>query len=59
MTIRGYKISEVSKQSGVCRTKIYEEIAAGRLKARKIGRSTIILSNDFEAWLTSLPTIDK
>lgn len=57
MTVHGLKISQVCKASGVGRTKIYEEIGEGRLKARKAGRATIVLSTDFEDWLKSLPTI--
>lgn len=40
---------------GIGRTKAYEEINAGRLKARKCGRRTIILEDDAENWLDSLP----
>ena len=37
------------------RTKTYEEINAGRLKARKAGRRTIIGEDDAEEWLSRLP----
>jgi hypothetical protein len=37
------------------RTKTYEEINAGRLKARKAGRRTIIPEDDAEEWLSLLP----
>jgi hypothetical protein len=37
------------------RTKTYEEINAGRLKARKVGRRTIITAEDAEEWLSLLP----
>ena len=33
---------------GIGRTKVYEEINAGRLKARKAGRRTIIADDDAE-----------
>jgi hypothetical protein len=36
---------------------IYEEIAAGRLIARKIGRRTIVRRADALAWLRSLPEL--
>jgi hypothetical protein len=32
----------------------YEEIAAGRLKIRKLGRRTLIATEDAEAWFASL-----
>jgi hypothetical protein len=39
------------------RTTAYEEINAGRLKARKAGRRTIITSDDAEEWLSHLPAL--
>jgi excisionase family DNA binding protein len=48
-------IDELSKREGVSRTYIYREINAGRLKARKRGRRTIILREDVRAWLKALP----
>jgi hypothetical protein len=41
------------------RTKAYEEINAGRLKARKIGSRTIISTDDAESWLNALPAINE
>ena len=40
----------------VGRTFAYLEIAAGRLRTRKAGRRTLILAQDAEAWLASLPS---
>jgi excisionase family DNA binding protein len=37
------------------RTTIYAAIKSGALKARKIGRRTIILEEDLRGWLASLP----
>jgi excisionase family DNA binding protein len=37
------------------RTTIYAAIKSGALKARKIGRHTIILDQDLREWLASLP----
>jgi hypothetical protein len=51
-----YSIPDLIKLSAVGRSSIYEEIGAGRLKARKRGRRTIILREDAEQWLASLPT---
>ena len=39
------------------KTKAYEEIRAGRLRAVKCGKLTLILAVDYERWLTSLPPI--
>jgi hypothetical protein len=37
---------------------IYEEIAAGRLIARKVGRRTIVRRADALLWLRSLPVLE-
>jgi excisionase family DNA binding protein len=37
------------------RPKIFAEIKAGNLKARKLGRRTLILDSDVREWLASLP----
>jgi hypothetical protein len=50
-----YDILSASKKAGLGRSKLFEEINAGRLKARKAGRRTLILHEDLAAWLASLP----
>jgi excisionase family DNA binding protein len=50
-------IDEVVKAGGPCRAKIYQEIADGRLRAVKIGRSTRILLSDLQAYFAALPAI--
>ena len=52
-----YSISRLAKESDISRSMIYEEIAAGRLIARKIGRRTIVRRADALAWLRSLPEL--
>ena len=54
-----HNIDEVSDVSGSGRTKIYEEIKAGRLKARKLGRRTLVLDHDLRDWLNSLPLAES
>ena len=44
---------------GIGRTKAYEEINAGRLKARKAGKRTIITEDDAEEWLSLLPAFQE
>jgi hypothetical protein len=41
--------------ASVGRTTAFEEIKVGRLIAHKRGRSTVILIEDADAWLQSLP----
>jgi hypothetical protein len=50
-----YSIREVVEAGGGSRSKVYEAINAGKLKARKRGRSTVILAADFAQYLESLP----
>ncbi len=49
-----YSLDEACALGGFGKTKAYEAINEGRLKARKLGRRTIILKNDLEAFLLSL-----
>jgi excisionase family DNA binding protein len=50
-------IAEASAAARIGRTRIYELIASGELKAVKIGRSTRIRASDLQSWLESLPVI--
>jgi excisionase family DNA binding protein len=54
---RALSIAEFSRHYGIGRTRVYEEIRAGRLHAIKIGRRTLIVVNDAEAWLLSRPSL--
>jgi excisionase family DNA binding protein len=53
----GLTLSEASIVSGIGRTKLYEAIANGELKARKFGARTIILRDDLVGFLKSLPEV--
>ena len=50
-----WKIKDLATNSGVCRTKIFAEIKAGRLQAVKCGKSTLIPVAAAQEWLRSLP----
>ena len=41
----------------VCRETAYQQIRARRLRAVKLGRKTLILRADAEAWATALPEL--
>jgi hypothetical protein len=50
-----FPMSEVQSRLGISRSKAYEEVAAGRLIARKCGARTLITFASPQAWLDSLP----
>ncbi len=50
-----YSIKEAVAAGAGSRTKLYESIAAGTLRARKRGRSTVILAADLARYLEGLP----
>jgi excisionase family DNA binding protein len=56
-THRAHSIPEVMLAIGVCRDGIYKLINEGRLPARKVGRRTVVLASDLQAFLESLPQI--
>jgi excisionase family DNA binding protein len=57
-TQRAMNIAEFCERYGTRRTKLYEELKSGRLRARKIGRRTIITEDDAEDWLRRLPVFE-
>jgi excisionase family DNA binding protein len=54
----GLSILEACTVAGIGRTKIYEAIAIGNLKARKYGKRTIILRSDLQNFLSGLPVVE-
>jgi excisionase family DNA binding protein len=50
-------IVEAKVRAGCGRLMIYQEIQSGRLRARKLGRRTLILAADLSAWLANLPLV--
>jgi hypothetical protein len=55
----GLSINDACIISGLGRTRLYEAMASGALKARKFGKRRIILRNDLMAFLASLPTVGR
>ena len=51
----GLSIPEACAMAGIGRTKIYQAITDGALKARKCGKRTLVLRDDLRAFLQSLP----
>ncbi len=50
-----YSVAELAQLSGLGRSFLYEQIAEGLLPVRKAGRRTLILREDAQTWLSSLP----
>jgi len=51
----GLSVSEACRMAGIGRTKIYEAISDGTLKARKFGKRTLILRAELSDFLLALP----
>lgn len=50
-----YDIPAAVAVSGIGRTKLFEAMKHGQLKARKFGRRVLILPDDLKAFVESLP----
>jgi hypothetical protein len=50
-----FSIQEFCAAFSIGRSKVFEEIRAGRLKARKAGARTLIANEDALEWLNALP----
>ena len=51
---RAYTIGEFDERYGLGRTKTYQELKEGHLKAVRVGAKRLIRHDDAEAWLASL-----
>jgi len=54
---RAYSVPETMCVLGLCRDSVYKLIREGRLPARKIGRRTVVLETDLQAFLEALPKL--
>ena len=52
---RSSSLQDFCSRHNICRRTAYKEIAAGRLKIRKVGRRSIVTDEDEVAWLQALP----
>lgn len=50
-------LREASEVSSKSRSKLYEAIKGGKLRAVKDGRRTLVMVRDLEAYLESLPAL--
>lgn len=54
----GYSLTEAAEVTPFSVTTLRKEIHAGRLKAKKYGRSYVIRDEDLRAFLAALPDAD-
>lgn len=52
-----HSIAEAVRLTGLSRTYLYAALRTGALKARKVGRRTLILDDDLRVWITSFPAV--
>lgn len=52
-----YSVSDVLKMIGISRTTLYQLVKTGKIRVRKVGTRSVILSKDLEDWLQSLPVL--
>jgi excisionase family DNA binding protein len=52
---RAMSVEEAAKAAGIGRTLLFGEIRKGHITARKVGRRTIITTDELNLWLKSLP----
>jgi hypothetical protein len=55
---RASSINEFCDRNDVCRDTAYKEIRLKRLRARKVGKRTLIFPEDEQAWRDSLPILE-
>jgi excisionase family DNA binding protein len=53
-----FAVREFCARYGICRQTFYDEVKRGRIKAVKLGKKTLVLRSDAEAWRASLPPLD-
>jgi excisionase family DNA binding protein len=52
----GLSILDAARIAGIGRSTIYDELAAGRLVARKCGSRTLIPASALSEWMANLPS---
>ena len=53
------RVNEACASLSISRSKLYEELSAGRLRAVKAGARTLIPVEAADAWLRSLPPLHE
>lgn len=53
-----YSVNDAADEIGISRTKLLELVAAGKIRAKKIGKATIILGESLALYLAETPDAD-
>jgi excisionase family DNA binding protein len=53
-----FTIASFCEVHNIGRTSVYAEIKRGRLRVVKVGRKTLVTTDDAARWLASLPSSD-
>jgi hypothetical protein len=59
ITKEAFAVREFCVRYGICRDTFYSEVKRGRLRALKLGKKTIVLRPDADAWAASLPALES
>ena len=57
-TREAFAVREFCARYGICRQTFYDEVKRGHIKAKKLGKKTVILRSDAEKWAASLPALN-
>jgi excisionase family DNA binding protein len=58
-TQMAYSIKQIAKLTTICRSKIFEAIKNGELKAFKVGSRTISTPEEVKKWIEGMPSVIK
>jgi hypothetical protein len=53
-----FTVNEFLDWARISRTKFYQQISAGNIEVRKLGKKTLGLRSEAERWLDELPAIN-
>jgi excisionase family DNA binding protein len=59
MTRLLHDVEEAAELANVGTAKVREEISAGRLPARKLGKRILVTLADLQVWIDALPRVEK
>jgi excisionase family DNA binding protein len=53
-----FAVNEFCARYGICRETFYSEVRRGRLRALKLGKKTLVLRADADAWVATMPALE-